>query len=87
MTQNFLRYEGIQATKDLASSSNSKVIVIGGKDGLPVILNADSPTGTAAPDAADAGKANPAAASRPDQQTPPKATGKSGQAGQNPEQS
>ena len=51
MTQNFLRYQGIQATKDLASSSNAKVVVIGGKDGLPVILNADSPTGAAAPDA------------------------------------
>ena len=51
MTQNFLRYQGIQATKDLASSPNAKVVVIGGKDGLPVILNADSPTGAAAPDA------------------------------------
>ena len=47
MTQNFLRYEGIQATKDLASSSNAKIVVIGGKDGLPVILNADSPAGAA----------------------------------------
>lgn len=50
MTQNFLRYQGIQATKDLASSSNAKVVVIGGKDGLPVILNADSPAGTGTPD-------------------------------------
>ena len=84
MTQNFLRYEGIQATRDLASSSNSKVIVIGGKDGLPVILNADSPSGAAAPDAANAGKqANTAAASRSDQQTPPKASGKLDQTGQN----
>ena len=51
MTQNFLRYQGIQATKDLASSPNAKVVVIGGKDGLPVILNADSPTSAAASDA------------------------------------
>ncbi|MFT3957667.1 MAG: prohibitin family protein [Desulfovibrio sp.] len=51
MTQNFLRYEGIQATKELAGSSNAKVVVIGGKDGLPVILNADSPTGAGAADA------------------------------------
>ncbi|HZF62330.1 MAG TPA: SPFH domain-containing protein [Desulfovibrio sp.] len=57
MTQNFLRYEGIQATKELAGSSNAKVVVIGGKDGLPVILNADSPTGAGAPDTANAGKA------------------------------
>ena len=52
MTQNFLRYEGIQATKDLASSSNAKIVVIGGKDGLPVILNADSPAGAAPVDPA-----------------------------------
>ena len=51
MTQNFLRYQGIQATKDLASTPNAKVVMNGGKDGLPVILNADSPTGAAAPDA------------------------------------
>ena len=59
MTQNFLRYEGIQATRELAASSNAKVVVIGGKDGLPVILNADSPTGAAAPDAAKADTARP----------------------------
>ena len=52
MTQNFLRYEGIKATKDLASSSNAKIVVIGGKDGLPVILNADSPAGAAPADGA-----------------------------------
>ena len=75
MTQNFLRYEGIQATKELATSTNAKVVVIGGKDGLPVILNADSPTGTAVPDAANSGKtANQGAASKApaqgSQQTP-----------------
>ena len=43
MTPNFLKYEGIKATKDLAASPNAKIVVIGGKDGLPVILNADSP--------------------------------------------
>lgn len=51
MTQDFLRYQGIQATKDLASSNNAKVVVIGGKDGLPVILNADSQPGAAPADA------------------------------------
>ena len=65
MTQNFLRYEGIQATKELAGSSNAKVVVIGGKDGLPVILNADSPTGASAPDAANTAKTpNQGAASK-----------------------
>lgn len=77
MTQNFLRYEGIQATKELATSPNAKVVVIGGKDGLPVILNADSPTGAAAPDTANAGKAAnqgaaPKAPVQGTQQTPAK---------------
>ena len=76
-TQNFLRDEGIQATKELATSPNAKVVVIGGKDGLPVILNADSPTGAAAPDIANAGKAAnqgaaPKAPVQGTQQTPAK---------------
>ncbi len=75
MTQNFLRYEGIQATKELAGSSNAKVVVIGGKDGLPVILNADSPTGAGAADAPNSGKAAsqgapPKAPAQGSQQTP-----------------
>ena len=85
MTQNFLRYQGIQATKDLASSPNSKVVVIGGKDGLPVILNADSPAGAATADTAtdksadnkstdkSAAQGTPA---KPGQQMPKQDTGK-----------
>jgi len=39
LTDKILRQRGIDATVDLAESSNSKVIVIGsGKDGLPLIL-------------------------------------------------
>ena len=39
MTPSFLRFQGIQATRELAQSSNSKVVIIGGgEDGLPVIL-------------------------------------------------
>ncbi len=41
LTENFLRFEGIQATRQLASSPNAKLVVIGGKDGLPLILNSD----------------------------------------------
>ena len=70
MTQDFLRYQGIQATKDLASSPNAKVVVIGGKDGLPVILNADSQSG-AAPSDASADK-SAAQGAKPAQQTPAK---------------
>ncbi|MDD2467637.1 MAG: prohibitin family protein [Desulfobulbus sp.] len=44
MTDNFLRFEGISATKELATSSNAKMVMVGGKDGLPIILNgADAP--------------------------------------------
>lgn len=40
LTPELLRMRGIEATKDIANSPNSKVIVIGGgEDGLPLILN------------------------------------------------
>ncbi|KZD07951.1 prohibitin family protein [Oceanibaculum pacificum] len=39
LTDDLLRWQGIQATKDLAASPNAKTVVIGGGgDGLPVIL-------------------------------------------------
>jgi prohibitin 1 len=40
-----LRWRGIEATLQLAQSSNSKIVIVGsGKDGLPVILgNAETP--------------------------------------------
>ncbi len=42
LTEDLLRWQGVQATKDLASSPNSKTVVIGsGKDGLPLILGSD----------------------------------------------
>ena len=39
LTPDLLRFRGIDATLDLAKSNNAKVIVIGGKDGLPVLMN------------------------------------------------
>jgi regulator of protease activity HflC (stomatin/prohibitin superfamily) len=40
ITDNILREKGISATEELAKSSNSKIVVIGGGgDGLPLILN------------------------------------------------
>lgn len=33
-----LKWKGIEATEKLASSSNAKVVIVGGKDGLPLIL-------------------------------------------------
>ncbi|NLV25409.1 MAG: prohibitin family protein [Deltaproteobacteria bacterium] len=52
MTEPFLRWQGIEATRALAGSSNSKMVVVGGKDGLPLILNPDGALpGTALPPA------------------------------------
>ena len=39
MTPSYLKYKGIEATLELAKSPNSKIVVIGNKDGLPLILN------------------------------------------------
>ncbi len=38
LTDQLLRMRGIEATLQLAESPNSKVVVVGGKDGLPLIL-------------------------------------------------
>jgi hypothetical protein len=44
ISDSYLQWRGIEATLQLAQSSNSKIVVIGtGRDGLPVILgNADA---------------------------------------------
>ena len=39
ITNEYLRLRGIEATRAFADSQNSKTIIIGGRDGLPVILN------------------------------------------------
>ncbi|TXC77095.1 prohibitin family protein [Luteibaculum oceani] len=42
ITKDLLKWKGIEATENLAKSTNSKIIVIGnGDQGLPVILNAE----------------------------------------------
>lgn len=39
LSEGLLKWKGIEATKELAGSDNSKIVVIGsGKDGLPLIL-------------------------------------------------
>ncbi len=40
ISENLLRWKGIEATEKLASSPNAKIVIVGGKDGLPLILNA-----------------------------------------------
>lgn len=41
LSEKVLKWKGVEATRDLAKSSNAKMVVIGGgKDGLPIILDA-----------------------------------------------
>ncbi|HYD31482.1 MAG TPA: SPFH domain-containing protein, partial [Azospirillaceae bacterium] len=54
LTENYLKWRGIEATLDLATSTNAKVVVVGGgQSGLPLILN----VGDAPPDAPGRAKA------------------------------
>jgi len=39
ISEQLLRWKGIEATSRLAESSNSKVVIVGGRDGLPLIFN------------------------------------------------
>ncbi len=39
ISEPLLRWKGIEATRALAESQNTKVIIVGGRDGLPLILN------------------------------------------------
>jgi prohibitin 1 len=42
ISEPLLRWKGIEATEKLADSQNSKIVIIGGgKDGLPIILNSE----------------------------------------------
>jgi regulator of protease activity HflC (stomatin/prohibitin superfamily) len=42
LSPELLQWEGVRATKEIATSNNSKIIVMGnGSDGLPVILNTE----------------------------------------------
>ncbi len=39
ISEQLLRWKGIEATEKIANSPNTKVIIVGGKDGLPLILD------------------------------------------------
>ncbi len=41
ISDQLLRWKGIEATEKIAGSSNTKVVIVGGKDGLPLILNSN----------------------------------------------
>jgi prohibitin 2 len=51
ISETYLRWKGIDATLKLADSPNAKIVVIGGKEGLPLILGpmGDMPGGGAPP--------------------------------------
>ena len=44
ISDQLLRWKGIEATAKLAESTNAKVVVIGGRDGLPLIFNVGEET-------------------------------------------
>lgn len=39
LTDKLLKLKGIEVTQEIATSTNAKTVIIGGKDGLPIILN------------------------------------------------
>jgi regulator of protease activity HflC (stomatin/prohibitin superfamily) len=41
LTDQLLKWKGIEATRLLEESKNSKTIIVGGRDGLPLILNTE----------------------------------------------
>ena len=45
LTDQLLRWKGIETTRALAESANAKIVIVGGKDGLPLILNTESAGG------------------------------------------
>jgi regulator of protease activity HflC (stomatin/prohibitin superfamily) len=50
ISENYLRWKGIDATLKLADSPNAKIVIVGGKDGLPLILGPlTTPGGDVAP--------------------------------------
>ena len=59
ISENYLRWKGIDATLKLADSPNAKIVIIGGNQGLPLILNA----GDTAPATLRLGQGVPPAAS------------------------
>ncbi|HVW22319.1 MAG TPA: prohibitin family protein [Opitutaceae bacterium] len=66
LTPDLLAYKGIDATLELAKSTNAKVIVVGsGKNGLPLILNTDSAITLPAPAPTPAPSSRPPAGANP----------------------
>jgi prohibitin 2 len=76
ISDSYLQWRGIEATLQLAQSSNSKIVVIGtGRDGLPVILGNAEAT-QALPQSAPTGDPDSAPKERPVAKSPPASSGK-----------
>jgi regulator of protease activity HflC (stomatin/prohibitin superfamily) len=71
ISPDLLRWRGIEATLSLAQSSNAKVVVIGGKDGMPIILDTNTAIGSAAAPATPPTTLNAATARVPSDQLAP----------------
>ena len=41
LNKELLQWKGIEATEQLAKSENAKMVIVGGRDGLPLILNSE----------------------------------------------
>jgi regulator of protease activity HflC (stomatin/prohibitin superfamily) len=74
ITDSYLRLRGIEATTSLAESPNSKIVIIGGKDGLPVILNPEGGLSQPAPAAAGNKAQNAASTTAPSRANAPGAS-------------
>ncbi|MBF0302227.1 MAG: prohibitin family protein [Desulfamplus sp.] len=56
LSPDLLKWKGIMATLELAKSSNTKVIIVGGgENGLPIIFNADTATSSSSSDSLPVG--------------------------------
>jgi len=76
ISDSYLQWRGIEATLQLAQSSNSKIVVIGtGRDGLPVILGNAEAT-QALPQSAPTGDPDSAPKERPVATSPAASSGK-----------
>jgi prohibitin 2 len=75
ISDSYLRWRGIEATLLLAQSPNAKVVVIGsGKDGLPIILNAETAVPAATPPSGAGGTPAPSATPSAPSETAPGAS-------------
>ena len=76
ISDSYLQWRGIEATLQLAQSSNSKIVIIGtGKDGLPIILGNAEAT-QALPQSAPTGDPDSAPKERPVATSPAASSGK-----------